>query len=148
MKTITVEIPDGFELKKEADTYRLVKEERVRSWEDLGEIDGWVIDARSNVVEDQLLAEKYNRDLWATKEQAEASIAIAQLSQLMKHTNGDWTPDWDDTDNKYILFFNGNRLLKDCYMSTQHFLSFHTEQIRDQFLEDHRELIEQAKPLL
>ena len=77
----------------------------VKSWEDLKEIKGWEIccDTDDVVSIGYVSTSKYNQMVWATKEQAEASIAMAQLSQLMKYYNGDWVADWEDDEQVKIF---------------------------------------------
>lgn len=128
------------------------KPKEVKSWEDLGEISGWYVDYDSRILgEAKDVKTEYNKRscIRATKEQAECSIILAQLSQLMKYYNGDWEPDWTEiTTCKYCLICNNDGISWTTERSISNFLAFPTEEIRDRFLENHRELIEKAKPLL
>ena len=152
MKTINVEI------KTEKERDNLIKQlqemefkKEVKSWEDLEEIKGWEIccDTDDVVSIGYVSTSKYNQMVWATEEQAKASIAMAQLSQLMKYYNGDWVPDWsDDHTNKYTIEYFEYEIALNYYQNAQKFLSFPTEEKRDTFLKNHIDLIEQAKPLL
>lgn len=121
----------------------------VKCWEELGVIDGWFVDENSDVYKAKECPSSYNKNIFATKEQAEASIAMAMLSQLMKDVNGDWVPDWTDgRTEKHIIYFYNNKITTAFADKCYHFLSFPTAEIRDKFLDNHRELIEKAKPLL
>lgn len=89
------------------------------------------------------------KNIRATKEQAEACLAMSQLSQLMKNANWDWKPDYGDYNSqKFSLYYCNNSIQKDYWYGVHRFLTFQTREIRDQFLENHKELIEKAKPLL
>lgn len=89
-----------------------------------------------------------HKNIRATKEQAEASIAMAQLSQLMKVYN-DWRePDYSRATRKYVICFEDEEIKIDYFFTISKFLTFKTPEIRDEFLENFRELIEKAKPLL
>ena len=158
MNDLNITAPEGYEIDLEnSDLEQGVikfKEKNsglVMSWGDLGFTSGYFVDTDSDVqYSDEIDTEmEYYRNTWATKEQAEASIAMAMLSQLMKQANGDWKPDWaDEHETKYIIFRQGNTLMRQFYYTRSHFLAFKSQEIRDEFLELHRDLIEKAKPLL
>lgn len=127
----------------------------VKCWEDLEVISGARVEAYGQIYEFQDWTIKHDtgfpnmgKNIFAYYEQAEAAIAMAMLSQLMKDVNGDWKPDWEDKGVKYVLFFKGNQITKGTSLITASFLAFPTAITRDKFLENHRELIEKAKPLL
>ena len=65
-------------------------------WEDLKTIKGAYVDSTVKIVKDEVHTQEYNKDVFATTEQAEASIAMAQLSQLMAVYNDGWVPDFCD----------------------------------------------------
>jgi len=120
------------------------------SWEELKYISGRYVTRHSNLSEpcSSARCEPYNENIFATKEQAEASIALAQLSQLMAVYNGGWVPNWDKADNKSSIEFSRDKIQKSNYVITSKFLAFKTANIRDEFLSNFRSLIEVAKPLL
>ena len=118
------------------------KPKRITKWEDLGEIEGYIITSYCNIRPYKCLTGDVTKYLFATENQARSALAMSQLSQLMKHVNRDWKPDWSDDGIKYTIEFIGNRINTSWLKSCANFLSFPTEKIRDQFLEDHRSLIE------
>lgn len=93
-----------------------------------------------------------------TKELAEACIALSQLCMLRNETwkrynksigkDGMWEPDYTSSSDKLTIinFLGGIDPSIDTHI--WHILVFPTREIRNQFLEKHRELIETAKPLL
>ena len=59
-----------------------------------------------------------------------------------------WKPDWTDTNMKYCIKYNKNKKEKDFYQNVSRILAFPTSEVRDQFLDTFRDLIEEAKELL
>ncbi len=121
-----------------------------KSWEALGEISGFYVDSSSDTNKSTKgTAEQHNKNTFATKEQAEASIALAQLSQLIKVYNDGWVADWSNrSENKYCIRFCKNGLLKEISNFSSNFLSFKDAETRDLFLENFSDLILTAKTLL
>lgn len=123
----------------------------IKRWEDLENFGGYFVTVESTVGSRHFFKKGLlrNKNTWATKEQAEASIAMAQLSQLMKHVNGDWVADWEGIYTAKFSILNTGKI--DCtgasYERTA-YLTFQTPEIRDSFMENNKELIEIAKPLL
>ena len=60
-----------------------------------------------------------------------------------------WEPDWEDYEHKkFVLVVEGNTLIKKEYSIQSCVLAFPTEEMRDAFYENFKELIEQCKELL
>jgi hypothetical protein len=128
----------------------LGKKELPKSWEELDWLDGYYVDSSSDVnpLNDGGILPR-NHNIFATREQAEASIALAQLSQLMKVYNGDWVADWNRiTQDKFCIEFCNDIINKVTNVGTSKFLSFKDAETRDLFLENFSDLILTAKPLL
>jgi len=127
----------------------LFEKQLPKSWGELEKVSGYYL-VSYGAVRDVTDAptEENNISIFATKEQAEASIALAQLSQLMKVYNGDWVANWSDSDFKYCLEFYVDELIQEEYTLVQKFLAFKDAKTRDLFLDNFRELILKAKPLL
>lgn len=86
---------------------------------------------------------------WPNKQYAEAALALCQLVQLRDCYNDGWMPDWTDrTSDKFAIYFNANKVETTVNGATQRVLAFETAKLRDKFLENFRNLIEIAKPLL
>ena len=157
MDKLDIKAPDGYEIDQEnsdlsTGVIRFKEKSKglVKSWEDLDKIEGYYVDTYANIYEAKgdLAIRGTSQQTWATKEQAEASIAMAMLSQLMKQANGDWTPAWGYDDTKYVLYHAREKIVEDVSFDVHSFLAFKSKEIRDEFLELHRDLIEKAKPLL
>ena len=129
-----------------------------KSWEELKNISGYWVGAASEVVSTvgDVSMTKPNRNVFPSREEAEASIALAQLCQLRDRYNTDedgvvWKPDWNDEEEiKYIITYYMDEVeVSSCYGEWR-VLYFKSEKIAEEFLSAPkiRELIEIAKPLL
>ncbi len=160
MKSVKIEVPQGYEIDKEKSTFenivfKEVKKELPKTWEELGQIKGHYIGVRSEMSQScgiyttgKFHTAYQNKNVFATKEQAEASLALAQLSQLREVYRNGWMPNWKDGDYKYCIYFCNDLITKCTNYETSMFLSFQDEETRDLFLENFIDLIEQSKPLM
>ena len=71
-----------------------------------------------------------------------------QLIRFRDIWNGDWKPNWDERNIKYIIYVNSDTLVKESLYHARRVLSFKTPELRDKFLETFGEFIIKAKPLL
>lgn len=130
----------------------LAKKELPKSWWELEKVNGaWVddnCDVRVLCSSLGLLCEQSSRNIFATKEQAEACVAMAQLSQLMKVYNDGWAATFGDFEEKATIKFDSEVCIILCSYKTRSFLTFKDEPTAELFLQNFRELIEKAKPLL
>ena len=124
------------------------------SWYELPEITGFYVKVNSFIVDLQVCVKPdlFSRNVFATNPQAEASRALAQITQLVKDYNGDWVPDWSNEEEykytiEYVTFFKLG-LIPLSAMINPCLLAFETEEQRDHFLKHHVDLIKQAAPLL
>lgn len=136
------------------DVNKLPKTKEVKklpsSWEDLKKIEGYFIDDNSNVEFCLVTPVHFNQNIFKTIEQAEASIALAQLSQLRDVYRQGWKPDWslNNLEDKYCIEFCNDELQIYNYSNFSYFLSFQDMETAELFLENFRSLIEKAKPLM
>lgn len=78
----------------------------------------------------------------------ECTEALRKLILLRDYYNEGWQPDWKEKSSKYCIdIFSEDIAYKD-FIWTSKVLAFKTSKIRDKFLEEQKELIEIAKPLL
>ena len=83
------------------------------------------------------------------KETAEAFAALWTLLSYRKAWIGNWEPDWKDLDaDKFVIVVNKNEITNDTRFFVSCPLSFPTEEMRDDFYESFKHLLEVAKPLL
>ena len=75
--------------------------------------------------------------------------ALAKLIWLRDYYNEGWQPDWNNSkQTKYTIEVYLDEMWCDNYTTVKKILSFRTDKIRDKFLEEQKELLEIAKPLL
>lgn len=126
----------------------LEAKELPKTWKDLEIISGYAVNLNSASIFHDGSNADCNRNVFATKEQAEAVIAMAQLSQLMKVYHNGWSPNWDGPGTKYCILIKKGVIELDTFAISQQFLAFENPKIREEFLKNFRDLIMQAKPLL
>jgi hypothetical protein len=155
MKILKIYVPDGYEIDKEQSTFENIVFKEIekglpKSWEEIENLQGFYINGDSSVSESDNKCVKlnHNRNIFATKEQAEASIALAQLSQLREVYRQGWKPDWGNVEAKYCIEYADNKVRINLWCNINYFLSFQSEEIAKQFLENFRDLIEKARPLM
>ena len=81
-----------------------------------------------------------DKNLFPYKHQAEAVLALSQLLQLREEYIGRWKPEGN---LKYNIYFSRTGVSMQSGFNNYEVLSFPTEQMRDDFAEDHKELIEE-----
>lgn len=155
MKEVKITIPDNCELIKEGDSYIIKEKSRnvPRSWEEFciqypdkcGE--AYITDG-SEILLDRGVAERNDadRNLCASKKEAEAFLALMQLRQLRKAWVGDWKP----SKKEYwaiIVKVGGEFKIGDYYQLSK-VMSFPTKEMAEEFLNCFRDLCETAKILL
>ena len=82
------------------------------------------------------------------KELADAVVALLKLLFLRDYYNEGWQPDWKNEERKFSIEIYEGEFDSFESIECQRVFSFKTEEIRDKFLEDQKELLEIAKPLL
>lgn len=156
MKTLNIEIPSGYEIDLEQSNlsegkvvFKEAKKQLPKTWKEFGKIKGYYVNAFSHPISFESNASDENRNVFPTSELAEASIAMAQLSQLREVYRQGWKPNWEDAmQKKFSLRFDSDRLVKGEQYTVAKFLIFQSEEIRDEFLNNFASLIETAKPLM
>lgn len=154
-RELKIEVPDGYEIDKENSTFekivfKKVEKELPKCWEELDIVKGFYVDSLSEIAStgEDTCAEEYNRNTFPTKEEAEACIALAQLCQLRDRYNDGWKPDWKDSTMKHCIYFSKGEIRGGHQFENSRILTFEKREIRDKFLENFKDLIEIAKPLL
>ena len=154
-KTIKITPPEGYEVDKEKSTFNEIIFKKLEpklpmSWEELKEVKGYFIHQNSDINFHPMIdkAVAYNRNVFPTKEEAKAMVAMAQLCQLRDRWNGGWKPDWKDNTVKYCIISFKNILYKEFYCNINHSIVFKTKELRDKFMETFKDLLEEAKPFL
>lgn len=154
MKTFNIEIPKGYEIDKEKSTFETiifkeVKNELPKTWAGLKFVDGYFTDDCSSIYDYSGLCSNDNKNTFFSPEQAEASLALAQLSQLREVYRNGWKPDYTSKiQRKYCIYFFNNEINIDDYGHPNFFLCFQDSETAHLFLENFKDLILTAKPLM
>ena len=156
MKTLKITPPEGYEIDKDKSSFeeivfKPVKKQLPKSWEELKTVEGFYVTSDSIVYRAAPLnTHKYQRSIFATEAQAKASIALAQLSQLREVYRGGWVPDWNSyrQKQKYSIININEIFIVNSSVNQHYFLTFQSAEIRDEFLNNFKDLIEEASPLL
>ena len=131
-KTIKITPPEGYEVDKEKSTFSEIVFKKLEpnlpmSWEELRVIGGYYVSSRSNIDNISMTnAINFNQNLFPSKKEAEAMLAMAQLCQLRDAWNGGWKPDWEDNTPKYCIVSHKNILYTDFCYNTSTSMAFKT----------------------
>ena len=149
-----IQAPEGYEIDRENSTFekivfKKVEKELPKSWEDLYEVGGWFVDFHSKVVTSGSMRTADSvKNIFPTKEEAEACLALAQLCQLRDRYNNGWKPCWNTDTMKHCIYVSKGEIRGGHQFENSRILTFEKREIRDKFLENFKDLIEIAKPLL
>lgn len=143
MKTITIQIPDDCEVKKEEE----MKTPVIRTYQDLIDnnipISGYYIRHDSELSPVVIQTGNISRRVASSEKVAKSMLAMAMISQLMPYYGGEITKsEWNNKDtNKYCLINFENNIEKYTVLRDNRFLAFHTEKQRDEFLKYNERLV-------
>lgn len=145
-KEFKIVIPDGMEIDVENSTFECIrfKVKQVKTWDNLGKIDGYFIGEDSSIRTTGTVDTYYmNKNTAISEKHCKAMLAMAQISQLMPHYGGAITDEeWEDgSSSKHVLRKVKSNIAKDWYQHTYEFLAFHTAEQRDEFLENNEQLV-------
>ena len=157
-QTIEIEVPDGKKAvwKDGKVVFEDIKPQLPKTWEEFccnndrkpGE--SFIV----NSSEIQCITEKHerksyqDRNLLPSKEAAEQHLALMQLHQLRDCYRQGWKPNYTDDSQKWYILKNHDKLSVDWNISYSVFLNFQTREIAEQFLNNFKDLIEQAVDLI
>lgn len=157
-KVITIDVPEGYEIDKDKSTFEKIvfkslnacKQPLPKKWEELGYVWGAVIrgDSQVGILGWQQDTSEDNKRIWPTEAEAYAALALSQLCQLRDRYNDGWKPDWTNQEDKFVIYCGNGMLCKHVCSTVSDVLAFKTAELRDEFLNNFRDLIEQARPLL
>ena len=160
---IEIEVPDGKKAvwKNGTIVFEDIKSQLPKTWEEFCEMRDFnkyevYIDFNSQCVEIGELPDGMKRNPHEDKNvlpSIEAHLALMQLHQLRDCYRQGWTPDYTDDSNKFCIIHSFNSYLHNYYevghyTTLSHFLSFQSEEIAEEFLNNFKDLIEQAGDLI
>ena len=152
-KELNIIAPEGYEIDKENSTFEKIVFKKTsnnlpKTWEELKNIYGYYISSSSEITPSSVInASNYTKNIFPTKELAEAVLVLAQLLQLRDKYNGDNKGFIFGKSNYCITFFN-NSIFKSWDVYTHRVLAFRTIELRDEFFTNFKDLIETSKHLL
>jgi hypothetical protein len=93
---------------------------------------------------------RMDKNLCTSKQEAKAFLALMQLRQLRKAYVKDWEPDWNNNKQwKACILYHGTDFMLTYFRDAcSRPLSFPTQELAEQFLNNFKDLLEIAKPLL
>lgn len=163
-QTIEIEVPDGKKAvwKDGKVVFEDLEPKLPKTWEEFckknkineGE---YYVGSQSGVVEVLVGIPRRNtfdRNILPNKKAAEQHLALTQLHQLRDCYRQGWVPDYTSTSNKFYIvhyfdfYLNKYDYKINTYTSLLHFLSFQSKEIAEEFLNNFRDLIEQAGDLI
>ena len=154
---VTINVPDGWELVQTGESkWELQKIGLPKTWEKFCETHPvrkgeCYINRYSELCKADSERKRLNdcdKDMLPDQDTAEAVLALCQLLQLQDLYNGDWKPDWTDKSWKSTIVSCSDILNPSMSQNVSQVLVFKSDDLRDQFLRNFRDLIEIAKPLL
>lgn len=125
----------------------VTKRLEIKTYQDLIDINkiinGVYIDANSKILKDSIVFRLSNRNMFLSKKEAKSALAMAQISQLMPYYGGAITD--EELDNyekeKFSIIRVQNHIETIMRTTYFHYLSFHTPEQRDSFLENNKQLV-------
>ena len=156
-QTIEIEVPDGKIAiwKDNKVVFEDIKPQFPKTWEEFCEQNAikrseCYLDTSSCIIDmwDGKRDISSDRNVLPSKEATEAHLALMQLHQLRDCYREGWEPDWNNDCNKYIIVKNRNKYVVFGGNWTNQFLSFQDRERAEEFLNNFRELIEQAGDLI
>ena len=90
----------------------------------------------------------YDKNVLPSKQAAEQHLTLMQLHQLRDCYRQGWVPDYLGESRKWCITKHYNKPVVSITCNFSEFLSFQSEKIAQEFLDNFRDLIEQAGDLL
>ena len=156
MKEVKIQIPDNCELVKDGDNYVIkeMKQNPPRTWEEFCE--KYPLTAKEYYISSYGMIcpisaanignERIDKNWCASKEEAEAFLALMQLRQLRKAWVGDW--EVSARESYGVIYSCCNNPTADINTTSRRTLSFPTKEMAEDFLSCFKDLCETAKILL
>ena len=148
MKDFIIECPSGFEVDKEKSTFEKIVFKEIEnklpiSFEEIKGINRrWYIGEKGEIFQKSIHLKEINQ--LSSPDRARAFLALMQLVELRDAWNCDWKADYNNgSQPKYCVMIEKGLITRGTYP-----LHFKSEQLRDQFAEQFKDLIETAKELL
>lgn len=155
METKEIVLPEGWEVDKIENgkiVLKEIKKELPKTWMECCETLGKGEYITNNSC---ILPIQFNSDFNNVREAnmlpvgfGEPILALCKLLVCRDVYRQGWKPNWNDNKDKFCIKELYNRINKCTWTSYPQILSFQSREVRDQFLENFRDLIEEAKELI
>lgn len=138
-KEVKIQVPEGYEVDKVNSTFECIKFKKkteVCIWEDIKCISGIYIDSSSKLITAHgCLRDYMDKNLFYSEKHAKASLALAQISQLMPYYGGEVTDEeWKNDEWKYCVLIDKFGIYYHTAVKVKYLVAFHTKEQRDRFL--------------
>ena len=163
-KELNIDIPAGYEIDEEKSSFQKIvfkKKENFlpKTWEEFCEShpktsknNEYYVGYASHIIPNMVYGSRFHnedKNLLPSYELAEAMLALCQLLQLRDCYNDGWQPDWKDPNQvKYTIEYFQDKIKTYYPLGNSHILAFATDELRNEFLKNFKDLIKEAKPLL
>ena len=156
-QTIEIEVPYGKRAiwKDNKIVYEDINPQLPKTWEEFcnqvkvyGE---YYIDLNSSIKEnddDYYRDPRFDRGILPSKEAAKQHLALMQLHQLRDCYRQGWMPNLTIPKSNFAIFYMKGKYSVEEFMYSSEFLSFQSKEIAQEFLNNFRDLIEQAGDLI
>ena len=161
-KTIIFNIPEGYVIDKENSTdtniiLKFAKSVKPKTWKEFcaqnkikkGECS---IDIYGDIIEDSSVGanrdHNYYKNTLPNKQAAKAHLALMQLHQLRDCYRQGWVPNLTIPKSNFAIFYTKGKYSIEEFIYSSEFLSFQSKEIAEEFLNNFKDLIEQAGDLI
>lgn len=155
MNTKEIILPEGWEIDKVENNKIILKEskkELPKTWDECANILSRRVCER--IDSDGSIKPVYESSVWIVCKNllplklGKPMLALHQLLVCREVYRQGWKPDWLSSEVKHCIGVSSNKIYSSPSVSCNFILSFQSGEIRDKFLENFRDLIEEAKELL
>jgi hypothetical protein len=155
-QTIEIEVPDVYKAMYDEDIQEVevVNPTLPKTWEEFCDNfpfkKGECVISYYGTIENVEAEERYKQsgNVLPNEETAEAFVALMQLVQLRDCYRQGWKPDWKDGTEKYVIVQYNNVLSYEVCQKISRVLAFQSVEVRNEFLNNFKDLVEQAKELI
>ena len=159
-QTIEIEVPDGKKAiwKDGRVVFKDVKSQLPKTWEEFCKIKN--LDESETYIDDSSECIKIGgnsgmprrpylvQNVLPSIQAAEAHLALMQLHQLRDCYRQGWKPDLTIPESIFAIFCTKGKYRVEEFIYSSEFLSFQSKEIAEEFLNNFRDLIEQAGDLI
>lgn len=140
-------------LMKHGEELQPIENKLPKTWEEWVKMnptvrDEFYINTHSEVIKQNKDWERtiYDFSNLASKEDAEGLLALIKLKRLRDYYNNGCEPDWNnDGETKFCIVSCSNRIELTIHIDNNTFLAFRTQELRNKFFNNFKDLIEKAK---